>query len=431
MTDHARSIIRQYFGSSDRELHFGDAAVGAIVARYGTPLFIYDRSIIERKLRLLREALPSRFAISYSVKANPNRAILEYFIARGHGLEIASGGEFQLAINAGCPPDKILFAGPGKSESELGLVLAHQIGEIHAESLLEIERIAAISRRLGVQARVAVRVNPSGEAQGGAMQMGGRPAPFGVDEENLDSVLSRILAEPSLEFRGIHLFTGTQILDYAILVRQYRKALDIARRAANRIRRPLDTVDFGGGLGVPYFTNENELDMEKLRAALADLMDEVESDPLFAGTQFLVEPGRYLVAEAGIYVTRVNDVKVSRGKKFVVVDGGMNHHLAASGNLGQVFKRNFPLAILNKLREELTEIADVVGPLCTPLDVLAREARLPSVEVGDLVGIFQSGAYGLTASPVNFLSHPIPAEVWIDNREPYRIQSRGGFTELC
>jgi diaminopimelate decarboxylase len=169
--------------------------------------------------------------------------------------------------------------------------------------------------------------------------------------------------------------------------------------------------------------------MEKLRAALSDLINEVESDPLFAGTRFIVEPGRYLVAEAGIYVARINDIKVSRGKKFVIVDGGMNHHLAASGNLGQVFKRNFPLAILNKLREEPTEVADIVGPLCTPLDVLAREVRLPPVEVGDLVGIFQSGAYGLTASPVNFLSHPIPAEVWVDNRETCLLQSRGGRTE--
>jgi diaminopimelate decarboxylase len=429
MTDQAKSLITRYFSSSNGELHIRGIAVGALVARYGTPVFIYDRSIVEQKLRILREALPARFLISYSVKANPNRAILEYFVRSGNGLEIASGGEFQLAVNAGCPPEKILFAGPGKSESELELVLAHQIGEIHAESILEIERIAAISRRLGTPARVAVRVNPSGEAQGGAMQMGGRPAPFGIDEEALDAALSRILAEPSLEFRGVHLFTGTQILDHSILIRQYRKALDIARRVADRIRRPLDTVDFGGGLGVPYFTHENELDMEKLRAALSDLINEVESDPLFAGTRFIVEPGRYLVAEAGIYVARINDIKVSRGKKFVIVDGGMNHHLAASGNLGQVFKRNFPLAILNKLREEPTEVADIVGPLCTPLDVLAREVRLPPVEVGDLVGIFQSGAYGLTASPVNFLSHPIPAEVWVDNRETCLLQSRGGRTE--
>ena len=337
MMDRTTSLIARYFSSSDGELYLGDAPIRAIVARYGTPLFIYDRSILERKLSILREALPSRFAISYSVKANPNRAILEYFVGSGHGLEIASGGEFQLAISAGCPTDKILFAGPGKSEAELDLVLAGQVGEIHAESLLEIERLSAISRRLGVQARVAIRVNPSGEAQGGAMLMGGKPAPFGVDEENLGAVISRILAEPSLIFRGIHLFTGTQILDYTILVQQYRKALEIAKRVASRIRRPLNTIDFGGGLGVPYFNDETELDMEKLRDSLNDLMGEVEGDPLFEGTRFVVEPGRYLVAEAGIYVTRINDIKVSRGRKFVIVDGGMNHHLAASGNLGQVF----------------------------------------------------------------------------------------------
>ena len=428
--DLATALITGYFGSLNGELLIGGVPVSALADRYQTPLFIYDSHVLDRKWDLLCRTLPPQFVISYSVKANPNVSILKHFVTSGCGLEIASGGEFQLAMSAGCPPHNVLFAGPGKTESELELVLAHQIGEIHAESLLEIERLAAISRRLGVQAKVAVRVNPSGEAQGGAMRMGGKPAPFGVDEENMDDVLSRILAEPSLEFRGIHLFTGTQILDCNILVRQYGKALEIARRTACRIRRPLDTVDFGGGLGVPYFAGENELDMDKFRDALVDLMDGVEGDPLFAGTQFIVEPGRYLVAEAGIYVTRVNDVKVSRGRKFVIVDGGMNHHLAASGNLGQVFKRNFPLAVLNKLREKRTEVVDVVGPLCTPLDVLAREARLPAADVGDLVGIFQSGAYARTASPLGFLSHPSPAEVLVYNGHSCLIRRRGTYADL-
>lgn len=423
MTEQTAALVARHYGSSKRELHVGGASIASIAARYGTPLFVYDRSVIDRKLALLKETLPPRWSVYYSVKANPNRDVVQYFVARGQGLEIASGGEFRLATAAGCPPEKILFAGPGKSEAELEQVLKGGIGEIHAESPLEIERLSAISRRLGVTAHVALRVNPTAEAQGGAMLMGGKPAPFGVDEEKLDETVSLILDQPTLKFSGVHLFTGTQILDYSALVRQYRKALDIARRLAHRLGRPIATVDFGGGLGVRYFDNEKELDTKKLREALAQLMEEIDDDPLFAGTRFIVEPGRYLVAEAGVYVARVNDVKTSRGKKFVIVDGGMNHHLAASGNLGQVIKRNFPLAVLNKLDEPASEVVDVVGPLCTPLDVLGREVALPPVSVGDLIGIFNSGAYARSASPLGFLSHPAPPEVWIDDSRPDALRT--------
>ena len=246
-----------------------------------------------------------------------------------------------------------------------------------------------------------------------------------MDEERLDEVIDHLLADPAFELRGIHLFAGTQILDHTVLAHQYQRGLQIAKRVATRLQRPFKTVDFGGGLGIPYFTNDCELNMECLRESLALLMGEVRQEPYFSGTRFIVEPGRYLVGEAGIYIARVNDIKVSRGKKFVILDGGMNHHLAASGNLGQVIKRNFPLTVINKLDDPQREIVDIVGPLCTPLDTLAREIETPVASVGDLVGIFQSGAYGLTASPVGFLSHPTPPEVWIDNRETSLIRPRG------
>jgi diaminopimelate decarboxylase len=428
-------LIARYFSASDQELHIGGVPVSAIVTQHGTPLFAYDGAILEQKYTLLRETLPEVIGISYSVKANPNLALLRFFLQQGCGLEIASGGEFCQARQAGCPPEKILFAGPGKTETELAMVVAQNIGEIHAESAGELQRIARISRDLGKRTPVAVRVNPNQEAQGGAMRMGGKPAPFGVDEETLDSVLDILLSESSLEFRGIHLFSGTQILDYTILLSQYRKALDIAARTARRLGRALYTVDFGGGLGVPYFPHEQELDMLQLRRGLSSLMDSVRDSHLFEETRFVVEPGRYLVAEAGVYVTRVIDVKTSRGKKFVILDGGMHHHLAASGNLGQTIKRNYPVAILNRLQTSTREEIDLVGPLCTPLDVLAREVTLPAAEVGDLVGIFQSGAYARTASPLGFLSHPTPPEVLVDKGQFRLIRARGAnadyFDQPC
>ncbi len=426
----ASVLTAKYFKLSNDELVIDRVPVGSIIEQYGTPLFVYGGSVVDRKLEVLRGALPANFIVSYSVKANPNPAILRYLLAKGCDLEIASAGELHLALDAGCASSRILFAGPGKTREELELALSHDIGEIHVESCLEAERIGVICRRLGTKARVALRVNPSGEAQGGAMRMGGKPAPFGVDEENLDVVLDSLLANPNLEFRGIHLFTGTQILDQAILVNQYRKGLEIGRRVSRRITRPLHTIDFGGGLGIPYFPADESLDMEKLKDGLAQLFSPVASDSHFKGTKFVVEPGRYLIGEAGIYITRVNDIKISRGKKFLILDGGMNHHLAASGNLGQLIKRNFPVALLNKLQQKPCETVDVVGPLCTPLDTLARDVELPLAEVGDWVGIFQSGAYARAASPLGFLSHLSPAEVMIENGLARLIRRRGTFNDL-
>ena len=422
-------VLASYFHSSDGELLIGGIPVSDLAQQYGTPLFVYDAGILAKKWTLLRDALPPQFSIYYSVKANPNVTILRFFLTKGAGLEIASAGEFCQARSAGCPAEKIVFAGPGKTEAELDLVLAQGIGEIHVESLGEVERIAAIAQRQGNRARVALRVNPGGEAEGGAMRMGGRPAPFGVDEESLDEVLSRILSFPALDFRGIHLFAGTQILDFQILAAQYRKGIEIARRVAARLKKPLHTLDFGGGLGIPYFPHEQPLDTHKFRESLHALVKTVESDPLFAGTQFLIEPGRYLAGEAGVYIARVNDVKASRGKKFLILDGGMHHHLAASGNLGQTIKRNYPVALLNKIGQPAEETVDVVGPLCTPLDVLARAASLPLAEAGDLFGVFQSGAYARSASPLGFLSHPSPPEVWVEAGAHRLIRRRGDFDD--
>jgi diaminopimelate decarboxylase len=427
--DLALALTRRYFSTANGALYVGSIPVGAIAAKYGTPLFIYDSAVLHRKWATLRNTYPPEFAISYSVKANPNRTVLKYLLAKGCGLEVASGGEFYQAIRAGCPVEKIVYAGPGKTEAELELVLSQGIGELHIESLGELERVRTISRRLGLQARVAVRVNPSPEAEGGAMRMGGKASPFGIDEENLDAVLDQLLEDPALEFRGVHLFSGTQILDHLVLISQYHHGLEIAKQVASRMQRPLHTIDFGGGLGIPYFPNEQELDMAELRQSLTTFMVKARGEALFSGTQFMVEPGRYLVGEAGIYVARIIDIKVSRGKKFLIVDGGMNHHLAASGNLGLVIKRNFPVALLSRVDSPAEETVDIVGPLCTPLDVLARTTNLPKAEIGDLVGIFQSGGYARTASPVNFLSHPAPPEIWVEGGRDYLIRRRGKYRD--
>jgi diaminopimelate decarboxylase len=423
------NLVARCFGCRDPELHIGGISISSLADRYGTPLFVYDRSALDQKLQTLRRLLP-QFEVYYSVKANPNLAILRHFILRGCGLGIGSSGEFIQALAAGCPPELILMTGLGKTDGDLELALGGNVGEIHIESPGEAARIAAICGRAGIRARVGIRVNPISEAQGGAMRIGGDPAPFGVDEEELDWFVNVLASRSCFDFRGLHMAVGTQILDWSILINQYRKTIQIARAVVSRIGRPLQTIDFGGGLGIPCFPGEQELDLSRLAKAVAILMDEVQEHPDFRGTRFVIQPGRFLIGEAGVYVTRIVDIKESRGKKFLILDGGINHHLAASGNFGQTIQRNYPVALVEKLHSKPVEQAHLVGPLSTPLDTLGRNINLPKANVGDLVGIFQSGAYARSASPMGFLSHNTPVEVLIDDGKDFLIRSRGCTEDL-
>jgi diaminopimelate decarboxylase len=429
LRDDIHDLIARCFGPQGGRLHVSDVSIAGLAEQYGTPLFVYDPATMDDRLNVLRRALPAKFDVYYSVKANPNLAILSHFVMRGCGLEVASGGEFIQAIAAGCRPDRILFAGPAKTDAELELTVSRNIGEIHVESPHEATRIAKICARRNVRTRVGIRVNPSGDVQGGAMRMGGKPAPFGVDEEKIDELVKRLSTERYLDLCGLHMFLGTQILDSSILVRQYQKAVDLARRVVLQTGRPLETVDFGGGLGIPYFPGDRELNLSEFAYGLSNLFNSVQHDPAFLGTRFVVEPGRFLVGEAGIYVARIIDIKESRGKKFLILDGGMNHHLAASGNLGQTIKRNYPMVLIDKLDCPAEEPVEVVGPLCTPLDTLGRSVMLPKADIGDLIAILQSGAYVRTASPLGFLSHPSPPEVWINQGQDFLIRSRGDVAE--
>jgi len=422
-------VVASYFRVISGELVIGGVPVSEIANDFGTPTFVYDGSVLDASWDRLRRALPDRVEVFYSVKANPNRVILKHFLERGAGLEIASGGELSQALAAGASPERIVFAGPGKSETETREFLSIGGGEIHVESMNEAERLGRLAAELGVVVRAAVRVNPTAEALGGAMRMGGKAAPFGVDEESMEDVVDVLMSARHVSLAGVHIFAGTQILDADVLAVQYRKCLEIARKVARRIDAPLATVDFGGGLGIPYFDGEEALDIERFGRLVAELLDAIDDEHL-RETRFLVEPGRYLAGEAGIYLCRIADVKESRGKRFIVLDGGMHHHLAASGNLGQVVKRNFPIAVVNRMEHADVSPAEVVGPLCTPLDTLARKLPLPAAEVGDLVGVFQSGAYARAASPLGFLSHPSPAEIFVADGEARLVRRRGTYADL-
>jgi diaminopimelate decarboxylase len=389
----------------------GGITLERLAARVGsTPFFAYDRALIRERVELLRATLPTDIELGYAVKANPMPAVVQHLRGLVDSFDVASAAEMSVALDTGMPADRVSFAGPGKTPAELSQAVAAGV-TIEVESHTEAERVVMIGERLGIRPRVAVRVNPDFQVKRSGMRMGGGPQQFGIDAEKVPALL-RELDRSDLELLGFHIFAGSQNLDAEILCDAQRKTVDLALRLAEAAPAPVRYLNLGGGFGIPYFERDRPLDLDAIGANLERLLDERIRRQL-ADTRVVIELGRYIVGEAGFYVTRVVDRKESRGRTFLVVDGGMHHQLAASGNFGQAIRRNFPVAIANRHDDDATETVSVVGCLCTPLDLLADGVSLPPADVGDLVVVFQAGAYGLTASPTAFLSHPAPAEVLV------------------
>ncbi|HLT61179.1 MAG TPA: pyridoxal-dependent decarboxylase, exosortase A system-associated [Microlunatus sp.] len=399
------------FGTVDGELAVGGIPLTRLAARVGsTPFFAYDRSLIDARVALLRRTLPEALELSYAIKANPMPAVVHRLAALVDGLDVASAGELAVALDTGTHPDRISFAGPGKSPAELRRAVAAGV-TIELESAIEARRVAAAGERLATRPRVAVRVNPDFAVRGSGMRMGGGPQQFGVDAEQVPALLD-LLADLGLDLIGFHVFAGSQNLTAPILCEAQRRTVELIIKLAAGVADPIRYVNLGGGFGIPYTDRDQPLDLEPIADNLAALIGGPLTEQL-PEARPVIELGRFLVGESGVYVTRVLDRKESRGETFLVVDGGLHHQLAASGNFGQVIRRNYPIAIGNKITEQPTEISTVVGRLCTPLDLLGDKVALPRTELGDLVVIFQAGAYGLTASPTAFLGHPAPAEVLV------------------
>ncbi|WP_448581681.1 pyridoxal-dependent decarboxylase, exosortase A system-associated [Thermaurantiacus sp.] len=374
-----------------------------------TPLFVYDMGLVRARIAAVRAAMPPALRIHYAVKANPMPELLRALAPLVDGFDVASAGELARATAAGMAAHAISFAGPGKRDREL--VAAIGCGAVLSlESAGEAARAHAIAARLGRQATVLLRINPPFELRGAGMRMGGGARPFGVDAADAPAVLE-YLADPVFDFMGFHVFAGSQNLDAEAIAEAQAATLDLVAGLAAAAPAPVRLVNLGGGLGVPYFPADRPLDLEAVGTALSQRL---AARPAILGkSAFALELGRYLVAEAGVYLTRVIDRKHSAGKLFLVTDGGLHHQLAASGNFGTVIRRNYPL--VNALRSHGPfETANVVGCLCTPLDRLADAVTLPETAVGDLLALFMAGAYGRTASPEAFLGHPPPAEILAD-----------------
>ena len=398
------------FAARDGQLVLGGQLLNGLAERVGqTPFYAYDRSLLRQRVAALRQVLPPALKLHYAMKANPMPAVVGLMAGLVDGIDVASAGELKVALDAGADPAEISFAGPGKREAELRQAVASRV-LINVESMREVVLLSRLSAELGLPARVAVRVNPDFELKGSGMKMGGGPKQFGVDVEQVPELLARV-ADGGLAFEGFHLFAGSQNLRAESICEAQQKSYALALRLADSCPQPLRFLNLGGGFGIPYFPGEKRLDLAPIADNLAALCERARSELPQAG--LVIELGRYLVGEAGVYVTRILDRKISRGQVFLVTDGGLNHHLSASGNFGQVIRKNYPVTIGNKQGTGPRETASVVGPLCTPLDLLADRMDLPVAEPGDLVVVFQSGAYGASASPQAFLGHPPCLEVLV------------------
>lgn len=387
----------------------GGVPLGVLAERVGaTPFFAYDRGLLTGRIAELRTALPSGIDLSYAVKANPMPAVVHHLSGLVDSFDVASALELRTALNTTMPPDHVSFAGPGKTPAELRQAVAAGV-TVEMESGTEARRLMEIGEQMGIRPRVAVRVNPDFEIKGSGMRMGGGAQQFGVDAEQVPGLLKE-LDDAEADVLGFHVFAGSQNLRADILAEAQRKTVDLVLRLAEAAPSPVRYLNLGGGFGIPYFEKDAPLNLTTIGANLAELL-EAKIRVRLPEARVVIELGRYIVGECGIYVTRVIDRKESRGRTFLVVDGGLHHQLAASGNFGQAIRRNYPVAIGNRMDEEAAETVTIVGKLCTPLDLLGDRVTLPSADIGDLVVVFQAGAYGLTASPTAFLSHPEPAEV--------------------
>lgn len=394
------------FAVNDGILCVGGQRVTDVMAGVGSvPAYLYDSGLIRQRIESLKAALPDAVSLHYAMKANPMPEVVDLVSGLVNGLDIASAGELEVALKTKCDPRDMSFAGPGKKLPELAAAVAAGV-TINVESPLELERIAELDS--SQRPRVALRVNPDFELKSSGMRMSGGPKPFGIDAEQIPAVLERMKQLP-VDFMGFHIFSGAQNLRAEAICEAQQKAFELAMELAPLAPREPRFLNIGGGFGIPYFPGDTPLDLHDIRNGLATLCTELDSR--YPGCELVVELGRYLVGEAGVYVCTVTDKKVSRGRIYLVTDGGLHHHLSASGNFGQVIRKNYPVAIANRIGAEEIETASVVGPLCTPLDLLGDKMPLAKADVGDLVAIFQSGAYGFTASPHAFLSHPPPKEL--------------------
>ncbi len=396
--------------SDNNQLRITGRSVAQLVTvAGGSPCYIYDRQALTARVAQFRQQMPSTLRLHYAIKANPMPALVSHLAQLVDGLDVASHQELLIALGSGINAAHISFAGPAKGLHELKAAVAAGI-TINVESLLELERLYKCYDELGIRPRVAFRVNPDFELKSSGMKMAGGPRQFGIDAEQMPSILATLDLNRT-EFHGFHIFSGSQNLNAESLMACHRQTVALAAQLAEQVVAPVKHVNIGGGLGIPYFPGEQMLALDNIAHNLQQLLDHRPAS--LANTEFVMELGRWLVGEAGYYVCQVTDKKQSRGQTYLMTNGGLHHHLANSGNFGQVLRKNYPVVLAHCLDSDEQQVVEIVGPLCTPLDIIGAKLRLPAAAVGDYIVVLQSGAYGASASPQKFLGHPEAAELLI------------------
>ncbi|MEE2888031.1 MAG: diaminopimelate decarboxylase [Planctomycetota bacterium] len=397
-------------------LTIGGHAVEAIAGRFGTPCYIYDAAILRQRLQSVVQSLGTE--VLYSLKANPSLAVADVLRQAGAGAEVTSAGEILVAQRAGFDSSRMQFVGPGKSSADLRLAVESGVGCIHLESAGEYDVLAELAGDLGTRPRVGIRVNPIGTSTSARIRMSGGSQKFGVDDDAVGTLLERILTDDLVEFRGLHCFTGSQCFDAGAWLQSCAELLDLARQIETEHSIQVPVVDLGGGFGVPCFEDDPEFDLAAAGSGLRSLLQD------HSGREVFVELGRYLTAPAGIYVSRVNYLKNSDGRRFAILDGGMHHHGAAAG-VGAVLRRPFPIVLARDPLAVGGEAVTLCGPLCTPMDNFVDDLAMPELQPGDLVAVLCSGAYGLCFSQAAFNGHPTPAEVLVDRDSVSLVRAAG------
>lgn len=400
------------------------------VARdFGTPCYVYFMDQVRERVERVRSAFGNRFRISYAVKSNPNPFILRKLRGVVDMLDVSSGGEVVRALAAEWDAATLSFTGPGKTPAELQISVDAGVGEIIVESVDEAELLNRVAGMAGKRQRVVVRIAPGRVPRGFGLNMSGKPSQFGIDEEEIDPAVRAVQGLSHLDLCGFHIYSGTQCIDAQAIVENYEIFVEIFKRVCYAHGVRPQKLIFGSGIGIPYYENDAPVDLTAVAEKTNPTLDALKRDSMFSSTELVLETGRYLVGEAGVYMTRVVRRKHSRGVDICICDGGMNHHLGAAGHLGSVIQRNYRMFKITGEHDEGAEQAyTLVGPLCTTIDTLGRQVKFRGLEAGDLIGIRSSGAYGVTASPIYFISHPPPKEIIVETRQgSLRIEDSSQF----
>ncbi len=398
--------------------------------KFGTPSYVYFADDIRRQAREVAGAFKGSFVTSYAVKANPNLQVLAILQEEGLELDVSSIGEFRRGVSAGFDPAKISFTGPAKKACDIREAIERGIGYIVCESMQQLETVNHCARALGIKQDVLVRLNPMTVPRGFGLQMGGRPSQFGVDEEVFEELYPRIAELPGICLKGLHVFSGGNSLYADIVIENFSLLADIFSRLCSALDIVPQRLVFGSGFGIPYFQGDKVLDFSAASAAISLLASNLTSSSRFSQTQLVLEMGRFLVGSHGYLLTSVVDRKHSRGTDICVCDAGFNNHLNAAGMMGAVMRRDWPFFNVSRTGIPVDREYQLVGPLCASFDVLANKANLPDTRVGDVLAVGSSGAYGFSASPMHFISHPAPRELLVelsDGKEQIRDISEAAY----